>query len=87
MAKVVVGRHARHEFERLDWVLSDAIWEAVLMLGYEPFAGGALRGRFLGLRSLRVGVYRVIYELRDGDKTVRVLAVRHRSVAYDSDPR
>jgi len=44
------------------------------------------RGRLTGLRSYRVGVYRIIDELRD-DKTVRVVAVRHRGSVYDTDPR
>jgi len=33
----------------------------------------------------RVGVYRIIYELGD-DKTVRVVAIRHRGDAYGTDP-
>jgi mRNA-degrading endonuclease RelE of RelBE toxin-antitoxin system len=36
---------------------------------------------------MRVGSYRIIYQLSDNDKTVRVAAIRHRSVAYGSDPR
>jgi mRNA interferase RelE/StbE len=33
-----------------------------------------------------VGVYRIVYELRD-DKTVRVVAIRHRGSAYVTDAR
>jgi mRNA interferase RelE/StbE len=33
-----------------------------------------------------VGVYRIIYELRD-ENTVRVVAIRHRGQAYEADPR
>jgi mRNA-degrading endonuclease RelE of RelBE toxin-antitoxin system len=40
-----------------------------------------------GLRSLHVGTYRIIYQLADGDQTVRVAAIRHRSIAYRTDPR
>lgn len=39
------------------------------------------------LRSLRVGAYRIIYQLADAGSTVRVVAVRHRAVTYRSDPR
>ena len=46
-----------------------------------------LRGRLRGLRSLRVGTYRIIYGLTDADQTVRVAAIRHRSIAYRTDPR
>jgi mRNA-degrading endonuclease RelE of RelBE toxin-antitoxin system len=46
------------------------------------FAGYALRGKLRGLYSLRVGAYRILYQLTDGGKTVRVAAIRHRSVSY-----
>jgi mRNA-degrading endonuclease RelE of RelBE toxin-antitoxin system len=52
-----------------------------------PHAGYPLHGRLHGLYSLRVGSYRIIYQLSDNDKTVRVATIRHRSVAYSSDPR
>ncbi|MBA2793834.1 MAG: type II toxin-antitoxin system RelE/ParE family toxin [Thermoleophilaceae bacterium] len=53
----------------------------------DPRAGRPLRGRMGGLRSLRVGSYRIIYSLLDDERTVRVAAIRHRSQAYSSDPR
>jgi mRNA interferase RelE/StbE len=71
----------------LDWPLIDAVEEALALLQREPLAGYPLRGRLRGLYSLRVGSYRIIYQLTDSDSTVRVAAVRHRSVAYHTDPR
>lgn len=71
----------------LDWPLSDAVVKALSLLEREPEAGHLLRGRLRGLRSLRVGTYRIIYQLDDDQPMVRVLAVRHRSVAYTTDPR
>ena len=50
-------------------------------------AGYALRGKLRGLYSLRVGTYRILYQLTDGGKTVRIAAIRHRSVSYGNDPR
>jgi len=67
--------------------LIDAIEDALGLLESEPLAGHALRGRLRGLRSLRVGAYRILYQVTDDRKTVRVAAVRHRSVSYRSDPR
>jgi mRNA interferase RelE/StbE len=72
---------------QLSWPLIDAIEEALGLLERDPFAGYALRGRLRGLYSLRVGAYRILYQLTDGGKTVRVAAIRHRSVSYSSDPR
>jgi mRNA interferase RelE/StbE len=67
--------------------LIDAAEEALALLEREPHGGYPLRGRLRGLRSLRVGSYRIIYQLSGNDKTVRVATIRHRSVAYDRDPR
>ena len=55
--------------------------EALALLQREPNAGYPLRGRLRGLYSLRVCAYRVIYQLADNGQTVRVAAIRHRSVA------
>jgi hypothetical protein len=51
----------------LGWPLIDAIECALGLLEREPAAGHELRGRLRGLRSLRVGAYRVIYQLTDED--------------------
>jgi mRNA interferase RelE/StbE len=84
---VVLARRARSELLELEWSLIDAVEEALGLLEREPRAGHTLRGRLRGLRSLRVGAYRVIYQLADSERAVRVVAIRHRSIAYRSDPR
>jgi mRNA interferase RelE/StbE len=87
VARVVLARRARLELLALDWNLIDAIEDALGLLEREPRAGHELRGRLRGLRSLRVGAYRVIYQVVDDGRTVRVAAIRHRSAAYRVDPR
>lgn len=87
MARLVLARLARRELLELNWPLIDAIEDALGLLEREPRAGHALRGKLRGLYSLRVGAYRVPYQLTDGEKTVRVAAIRHRAVAYRVDPR
>jgi mRNA-degrading endonuclease RelE of RelBE toxin-antitoxin system len=87
VARLVLARRARRDLLELGWPLIDAIEDALALLEREPFAGKALRGRLRGLYSLRVGVYRVIYQVTDEGKTVRVAAIRHRSLSYGSDPR
>ena len=71
----------------LPWPLADAVDDALGLLEREPDAGYPLRGRLRGLRSLRVGSYRVIYQVIDNGATVRGAAVRHRGVGYVADPR
>jgi mRNA interferase RelE/StbE len=87
MARVVLALRARRDLLALDWPLVDAIEEALSLLEHDAHAGYELRGRLRGLRSLRVGAYRVIYQLTDAGQTVRVVAIRHRSAAYRPDPR
>lgn len=87
MARLVLARRARSELLELSWPLIDAIEDALGLLEREPQAGHALRGKLRGLYSLRVGAYRILYQLTDNGQTVRVAAIRHRSVAYGKDPR
>ncbi len=86
MAKVFLSRTAREALDALDYLRGDAVLDALGALERDPHAGHELRGRLAGLRSYRVGTYRIIYELRD-PKTVRVVAIRHRGQAYETDPR
>ena len=71
----------------LGWPLIDAIEEALGLLERDSHAGYPLRGKLRGLYSLRVGSYRILYQLTDRGKTVRVAAIRHRSISYGGDPR
>jgi len=56
--------------------------EAIDRLSTEPAAGGVLKGEFRGLRRLRVGSYRIIYEVDEGELTVLVIRVGHRKDVY-----
>jgi len=87
VAKVVLARRGRQQLFNLTWPLIDAVEDALGPLERDPHAGHALRGRLHGLWSLRVGTYRIIYQIADDEQTVRVAAIRHRSIAYRTDPR
>ena len=47
-----------------------------------PAAGSALKGEFEGLRRLRVGRYRVVYEWQQQQLLVLVVRVGHRRDVY-----
>jgi addiction module RelE/StbE family toxin len=87
LARLVLARRARRDLLDLGWPLIDAIEDALGLLEREPFVGKALRGKLRGLYSLRVGAYRILYQVVDDGKTVRVAAIRHRSTSYGNDPR
>jgi len=56
--------------------------EAIDRLATEPTAGGVLKGEFRGLRRLRVGRYRIVYEVDEGELTILVIRIGHRSDVY-----
>ncbi len=58
------------------------IAHAIDSLNEEPSAGRPLKGGMRGLRRLRVGDYRVVYELLDDEIVVLVTPVAHRRDAY-----
>jgi mRNA interferase RelE/StbE len=45
-------------------------------------AGGVLKGEFSGLRRLRVGDYRIVYEVNGGELIVLVIRIGHRQGVY-----
>jgi mRNA interferase RelE/StbE len=55
---------------------------AIDRLADEPYAGGTLKGEFSGLRRLRVGRYRIVYEVLDRELTVLVVRIGHRREVY-----
>ena len=55
---------------------------AIDRLARNPHVGSALKGQLRGLRRIRVGDYRVIYEIRADELIVLVLGVAHRRDAY-----
>ena len=58
--------------------------EAINRLREEPNAGGVLKGEFAGLRRLRIGVYRIIYEVIEEQLVVLVVRIGHRKHVYRS---
>ena len=57
------------------------IIEAIDQLKTNPAAGGALKGES-GLRRIRIGTYRVVYEVHDAQLTVLVIRIGHRREVY-----
>ena len=79
---VLIRRRAQEELARLSPEIRLRIYPALFNLGTDPRPPGCkkLKGRE-GWR-IRVGDYRVIYEIDDAARRVIVLRVRHRSEAY-----
>ena len=59
---------------------------AIDRLAENPRLGISLKGDLRGLRRLRTGDYRILYELRDDELIVLVVRVSHRRDAYRRRP-
>ena len=73
---------AGKELARLPRDARERLVDAIDSLSETPLAGSALKGQLLGLRRLRVGNYRIVYEVRENELVVLVVRVAHRREAY-----
>jgi mRNA interferase RelE/StbE len=83
MYEVLVERTAEKDLKRLASELRPRIVKAIVSLGHTPRPIGSLKlsGSTNDWR-IRVGDYRIIYEIADEIKIVRINRVRHRGDVY-----
>lgn len=55
---------------------------AIDQLKDNPAAGGVLKGEFSGLRRIRIGSYRVVYEVQEQKLVILVIRIGHRREVY-----
>lgn len=79
---VRIKRSAQEELQATTKSERLRIAEAIDGLRENPYRGSALKGDLSGLRRVRVGAYRVIYEIRENELIVLVIAVGHRREVY-----
>ena len=80
--RILILRRAQKELANLPLHSYDRVKRAILDLALEPRPG---HSRKLVSREgwrIRVGDYRVIYEIDDSEKTITVLHVGHRRDVY-----
>jgi mRNA interferase RelE/StbE len=78
------ARSARKELEALEAKIVNRVFYKIEALSSQPRPSGCrkLVGE-INLWRIRVGDYRVIYEIDDMSRRVDVVAIKHRSKAYD----
>ncbi|MEI8195853.1 MAG: type II toxin-antitoxin system RelE/ParE family toxin [Phycisphaerae bacterium] len=83
MHEVSISSQAERDLRRLSKQLFARIIREIQALGRIPRPMGCVK--LAGSKSdyrIRVGDYRVIYEIADGIKIVRIMRVRHRREVY-----
>ncbi len=81
-----IKRSAARELKRLAKPDRVRIVAAIDRLAETPHLGAALKGDLRGLRRLRVGEHRVVYEVRNDELVVLVVRIAHRRDVYRRAP-
>ncbi len=82
MYKVRILRRAVKDIARLPKEYSRLVVERIDLLQENPRPAGAKKIQGTMDYRLRVGVYRILYEINDHARVVTVYRVRHRREAY-----
>ena len=72
-----IKQSALKEIQRLDKPDQKRLIETIDKIADNPHIGKLLKGEFSGLRRIRVGSYRVIYEINEGEVLILFLRVAH----------
>ncbi len=73
---------AARELRRLSKPERNRVRYRISELAENPLQGALLKGEYRGLRRLRVGKYRVIYEVRHDVLLILVIRIAHRRSVY-----
>jgi len=80
---ITFARSARKELEKLDPVIINRIFPVIESLSQNPRPNNCKRLSGLwNLWRIRIGDYRLIYQISDKQKSVDLVAIRHRREAY-----
>ena len=63
---------------KIDFAQRIRLIEAIDKLKTNPTAGSVLKGEFSGLRRIRIGDYRIVYEVQNEQLIILVVRVAHR---------
>ncbi len=80
---ITFARSARKELEKLDPAILNRIFPFIESLSQNPHPSQCKK--LSGLQNLwriRIGEYRVIYQISDKQRAVDIIAMRHRREAY-----
>lgn len=79
---ISIKQSAAKSLEKISRADRLRIIEAIDSLKMNPGAGSVLKGEFTGLRRIRVGNYRVVYEVEVGRLVILVVRIGHRGEVY-----
>ncbi len=82
MYKIIVAPEAKKGLKTIAQIYAKGIAEAIEALKEDPHIGKSLTRELTGKYTYKVGVYRVIYKIKESDKKVYILNAGHRATIY-----
>lgn len=85
MWRIKATNEFRRRFKDLtkkDKPLRERVIKSIEKLKENPYAGKPLSYDLAGLRSLRVGKYRIIYKIDEENKIIYLISIGHRVKIY-----
>ena len=80
--EVIVTPKALRQYKHLPKSEQAKIKKRLLILEQNPQEGKKLSGKLLGIRSLKVWPYRIIYLIEKKEKKIFVVTIAHRQGVY-----
>ena len=81
--QVIITESAQKSLRKLDKKIRDNIFNKLESLKEHPHIGKPLSANLSGFWSLRVGDYRVIYQIKNNELIILVIGIGHRKNVYD----
>ena len=79
---IKIKKSALKELQSLNKQERTRIISAIDQLTENPHIGKALKGELTGLRRIRSGNYRIVYEINEGEVLILVLRIAHPKQVY-----
>lgn len=82
MYQVVLSKNAERDLDEIDNRFKPHIFAALFDLRKNPYSGKRLKGKFQNCYSLRVGAYRIVYEIYKRELNILIIRIGRRQGVY-----
>ena len=79
---ISIKKSALKALSKIDIAQRQQLVDAIEKLKTNPAAGSVLKGEFSGLRRIRIGDYRIVYEVQNEQLVILVIRIAHRREVY-----
>ena len=80
--QILIKPSARRELERLDNTTLQRVDKAIISLSENPHPRGSKKLAGIPLCRVRVGTYRILFEVNDAKEQITIVSIGHRRDIY-----